>query len=175
MNLSRLRLVEYVSMADSRETAMNTIESINLIYRNPEVRGGRPCIVGTGLRVMDLVMAMRFHNRSPEQMAADYQVRLAEVHAALAYYFDNQEEIDADIHEDIRRSDELVKEGWGKPDDSIFPINLSTDEMDELLDELDRFKGSAENQVPGSSAAKRQIVRDFLAKIESQQLEKDIG
>ncbi|MCE2473101.1 MAG: DUF433 domain-containing protein, partial [Anaerolineae bacterium] len=30
---------------------MKTIESINLIYRDPDVRGGRPCIVGTGLRV----------------------------------------------------------------------------------------------------------------------------
>jgi uncharacterized protein (DUF433 family) len=30
---------------------MATIESINLISIDPKVRGGRPCIAGTGLRV----------------------------------------------------------------------------------------------------------------------------
>ena len=51
---------------------MNTIESIDLIYRNPEVRGGKPCIVGTGLRVIDIVMAMIFAERTPDQLAQDY-------------------------------------------------------------------------------------------------------
>lgn len=83
---------------------MNTIESINLIYRNPNVRGGRPCIVGTGLRVMDLVSAMRWNGRSPEQMADDYQITLGQVHAALAYYYCNLAEIDADIRESERKS-----------------------------------------------------------------------
>ncbi|MDE2818489.1 MAG: DUF433 domain-containing protein [Chloroflexota bacterium] len=97
---------------------MNQIESINLIYRNPEVRGGRPCIVGTGLRVIDIVMAMQFGNRSPEQMAEDYQVSLAKVHAALAFYYENKDEIDQDIHEDIRIGLELAQHGWGRPEKS---------------------------------------------------------
>lgn len=37
---------------------MQTILSINLIYSNPKVRAGRPCIVGTTLRVTDVVMMM---------------------------------------------------------------------------------------------------------------------
>ena len=97
---------------------MNQIESIDLIYRNPEVRGGRPCIVGTGLRVIDIVMSMQFGNRSPEQMAEDYQVSLAKVHAALAFYYENKDEIDEDIREDIRIGLELAKEGWGRPEKS---------------------------------------------------------
>jgi len=97
---------------------MNQIESINLIYRNPEVRGGRPCIVGTGLRVIDIVMAMQFGNRSPEQMAEDYQVSLAKMHAALAFYYENKDEIDQDIHEDIRIGLELAQHGCGRPEKS---------------------------------------------------------
>ena len=98
---------------------MDTIESIDLIYRNPKVRSGRPCVVGTGLRVIDIVMAMQFGDRSPKQMAGDYDISLAQVHAALAYYYDNQAEIDDDIREDIRIGLELAKEGWGRPEKSL--------------------------------------------------------
>ena len=83
---------------------MNTIESIDLIYRNPKIRGGRPCIVGTSLRVMDIVNAMRWNGSSPEQMGEAYQITLGQVHAALAYYYCNQDEIDADIREDEVKS-----------------------------------------------------------------------
>ena len=97
---------------------MSTIESINLIYRDPNVRGGRPCIVGTSLRVIDIVMAKDFADRRPEQMALDYDISLAQVHAALAYYYENKAEIDADIREDIRVGLQLANEGWGRPDKS---------------------------------------------------------
>lgn len=40
---------------------MNVIQSIDLITKNPSVRGGKPCIAGTGLRVTDLVIAHLFH------------------------------------------------------------------------------------------------------------------
>ena len=100
---------------------MNTIHSIELIYSNPKIRGGRPCIVGTGLRVLDVVMSMHFGGRSPDQIASDYDISLAKVHAALAYYYENKAEIDDDIREDIRIGRQLAKEGFGKPENSIFP------------------------------------------------------
>ena len=50
---------------------MVTIESIDLITTNPDVRGGRPCIAGTGLRVTDVVMATIFHEPSPRGIAPD--------------------------------------------------------------------------------------------------------
>ncbi|MCE2473099.1 MAG: DUF433 domain-containing protein, partial [Anaerolineae bacterium] len=66
---------------------MSTIESINLIYRDPDVRGGRPCIVGTDLRVLDIVISKIFAERSPDELAQDYDLSMAEVHTALAYYY----------------------------------------------------------------------------------------
>ncbi len=93
---------------------MNTIESINLIYRDPEIRGGRPCVVGTDLRVLDIVVAMIFDERNPDQLAQDYALSMAEVHAALSYYHCNKAEIDEDIREDIKRSEAIGKGGIAK-------------------------------------------------------------
>ena len=111
---------------------MNKLESINLIYRNPNIRGGRPCILGTGLRVIDIVMSMQFGNRSPEQIANDYQVSLGRIHAALAYYYENKEEIDDDIREDIRIGEELVQEGFGKPEKPLFSAEGPSEISDKL-------------------------------------------
>ena len=154
---------------------MDTLESLNLIYRNPEARGGMPCIVGTGLRVLDIVMAMQFGHRTPAQMANDYQVSLGKVHAALAYYYENKDAIDHDIREDLRIAKELVEEGWGKPEDSIFPLDLSKRELDELLALLRRHSHRNSNRGGTTSAEKRQIVRDFVAKTKSRQLATDLG
>ena len=83
---------------------MDIVQSINLITINPAIRGGSPCIAGTGLRVTDLVMAHLFHRRTPDEMAADYGISLAQVYASLAYYYENKAELDSDIREQIARS-----------------------------------------------------------------------
>ena len=100
---------------------METVESINLITRNPDIRGGRPCIIGTGLRVSDIVVAMRYHERSPEQMAEGFQVSLAEVHAALAFYNLHKEDIDADIEQQIIKARELRDKGVGSRKSTLLP------------------------------------------------------
>ena len=76
---------------------METIESINLISINPDVRGGQPCIAGTGLRVADIAIAHIFHHRSPGEIASDYAISLAAAHAALSYYYRHKQEIDEEI------------------------------------------------------------------------------
>ena len=64
---------------------MQTMLTIDLIASDPTVRHGQPCIAGTGLRVTDLVMAHLFHRRTPDELAADYELSLAQVYAALAF------------------------------------------------------------------------------------------
>jgi uncharacterized protein (DUF433 family) len=72
------------------------------IEQDPAVRGGKACIAGTRIAVKDVVGLARQGMR-PEEMAAYFSSRplsLAEVHAALTYYYDHQGEIDAELAAD---------------------------------------------------------------------------
>lgn len=92
---------------------MDVVQSINLITTNPKVRGGRPCVAGTGLRVIDIVMASLFHGRTSGEIAADYEIGLAQVHAALAYYYQHQEAIDQDLREQIAKAQAMKEASNG--------------------------------------------------------------
>jgi len=100
---------------------MDTIQSINLITTNPNIRDGRPCIAGTGLRVTDIVMATIFHDRTPGQIASDYGVTLAQVHASLAYYYEHKDELDADIRQQLEVARELKDKAVGSRKTSLLP------------------------------------------------------
>ncbi len=64
------------------------------VTSSPGVCGGRPCIAGTRIRVSD-VAALAQSGHSPDEILANFpRLKLADVHAALAYYYDNQEAID---------------------------------------------------------------------------------
>jgi uncharacterized protein (DUF433 family) len=88
---------------------METILSINLIATNPNVRGGRPIIAGTRISVSDVVIAVKFHQQSSEEVITnDYpHLTLAQVHAALAYYYEHPAAIDAEIADTERQTQEL--------------------------------------------------------------------
>ena len=73
------------------------IESVNLIYIDREVKGGRPCLVDSDISVADIVTHQQQTAFDDDVTAARYEIGLAEVHAAMAYYYLRQEEIDADI------------------------------------------------------------------------------
>jgi uncharacterized protein (DUF433 family) len=76
---------------------VDTIISINLISTNPAVRSGRPCIAGTTIEVAAVAIAKIVHMQTPDEIAADYHLTLAQVYAALAYYYDHKAEIDEQI------------------------------------------------------------------------------
>jgi uncharacterized protein (DUF433 family) len=73
------------------------VEIGTLIDRDPAIRGGRPKIAGTGLTVRRIVGWYKM-GMNPEEITLEYpHLTLAQVHAALAYYHANREEIEADI------------------------------------------------------------------------------
>ena len=76
-----------------------TIQSINLISTDPNVRNGRACIAGTSVEVSVIVIAKIIQGLEPDEIAADYNLSLPQVYAALAYYYDNKQTIDASINE----------------------------------------------------------------------------
>jgi len=78
-----------------------TIQSIKLTTTDPRIREGRPCIRDTGIRVTDIVMANLYHGRTPSDIASDYELDIAKVYAALAYYYEHKSDLDDDIREQI--------------------------------------------------------------------------
>jgi uncharacterized protein (DUF433 family) len=79
-----------------------------LIERSPEIRNGRPCIAGTGVAVRRVV-AWDNLGFGPEEIASKIgHVTLAQVHAALAYYYSNRDEIDRDLASEELAEQELL-------------------------------------------------------------------
>ena len=69
----------------------------SLIDRDPRIRGGRPKVAGTGLTVSRIAGWYKM-GMTPEEIALEYpHLSLAQVHAALAYYHVNRDEIEADL------------------------------------------------------------------------------
>lgn len=82
----------------------------SVISRRPEIRGGRPCIAGTGVSVRRIA---QWHNMGliPEEIVGKLRhLSLAQVHAALAYYFANKAEIDADLEAEDREAEALEQQ-----------------------------------------------------------------
>jgi uncharacterized protein (DUF433 family) len=100
---------------------MDIVLSINLIVANPEVRGGRPCIAGTGLRVTDIVMASIYQLQTPDELAVGFGISLAQVHAALAYYYEHQSTLDEDIRVQIATSDALREQFIANDNRPLLP------------------------------------------------------
>ena len=80
---------------------MQTVLAIDLITTDPNIRGGRPCVAGTGLRVTDVALAHAVHSRTTDDIVADYEISLAQVYAALSYYYDHKTELDEDILQQV--------------------------------------------------------------------------
>jgi uncharacterized protein (DUF433 family) len=73
------------------------VEVGTLLDREPEIRGGRPKIAGTGITVSRVVSLYRA-GLSPEEIAMEYEhLSLAQIHAALAYFHANAAEITEDL------------------------------------------------------------------------------
>ena len=65
-------------------------------------------IAGANTKVVEVVLDKMAHNSSPEEMHEQYpHLSLAQIHAALSYYYENQAEVDADIERWNRYVEEL--------------------------------------------------------------------
>ncbi len=66
----------------------------------PGVRGGKPRIANTRIAVADVVLMHLRLGQSLEEIAGRYDLPLAGVYAAMAYYHDHKDEIDGSIEDD---------------------------------------------------------------------------
>lgn len=91
------------------------------IESRPGVLGGKPCIAGRRIAVEHIAVWHQRLGQSADEIASEYDLELADVYAALAYYFAHRETIDASIsdgEDEVRRlreeSPSLLEEKLGR-------------------------------------------------------------
>jgi uncharacterized protein (DUF433 family) len=66
----------------------------------PGIAGGKPRLAGRRITVQNVVIWHERMGRTVDEIANEHGLGLSEVYAALAYYYDNRQEIDASIRND---------------------------------------------------------------------------
>ena len=91
------------------------------IVATPGGLGGRPRIAGRRIGVEHIVRWHEEMGQSAEYIAREYDLSLGDVYAALAYYYDHKEEMDARaradeafVEEIMRDAPSLVVQGLGR-------------------------------------------------------------
>jgi len=73
-------------------------------------------VAGTRMQVAHLVMDKMAHGSTAEQMRENYpSLSLAQIHAAMSYYYDHKTEIDAQIERSLRLADEYRAQAAHEP------------------------------------------------------------
>lgn len=75
-----------------------------------------PLIAGTTMKVIELVTGQIAHGWSPEELQFQHPyLRMSQIHSALAYYWDHQEELDAEIERQEQCAERLQQEAGESP------------------------------------------------------------
>lgn len=91
-----------MGVTEERIQRMATPTDIKYIVIDPDVLGGRPSIMGHRIGVIH-VATWTQQGMSAQEIADVYGLSLAEVYAALAYYYDHRSELDRQAAEDDAR------------------------------------------------------------------------
>jgi uncharacterized protein (DUF433 family) len=83
------------------------LATVQHIIQTPGLRGGKPHIAGTRITVSDVAFFHLGWGWSAAEIAAEYNLSLASIHAALSYYYDNRDEIDRRTAEDDAYAESL--------------------------------------------------------------------
>jgi uncharacterized protein (DUF433 family) len=70
----------------------------------------------TNVKVIEVALDKRAHQSSPEEMHYQYpHLSLAQIHAALAYYYDHQAEFDAQIERELQEVRAMAAQAGESP------------------------------------------------------------
>jgi uncharacterized protein (DUF433 family) len=90
---------------------MPTLTDIGtLIISTPETCGNRPRIAETRITVQRIAVWYKMGMKPEEIISEIPHLNLAQVHAALAYYYANKQQIDADIADEDGECERLANE-----------------------------------------------------------------
>ena len=75
-----------------------------------------PIIEGTSMKIVELITSVKAYGWSPEELLQNYpHLTLGKIYSALAYYWDHQQEIDADIERREQYAEKLQQEAGESP------------------------------------------------------------
>jgi uncharacterized protein (DUF433 family) len=73
-------------------------------------------ITGTNVKVIEVVLDKLAHGWSPEEIHFQHPgLSLAQIHAALSYYYENQERLDTEIERRRKEVEQLAAERVDSP------------------------------------------------------------
>jgi uncharacterized protein (DUF433 family) len=86
-----------------------TLETpIQHITKTRGICGGRACIAGHRVRVLDIVVWHERRGYSPDEIVDMFPgITLADVYAALSYYFDHRDEIEGELRDGEQWADRV--------------------------------------------------------------------
>ena|SRR5579859_3576577 len=87
---------------------MATTLTIEYLIIDPEKRGGRPMIKGTGITVHDVAVDHK-SGMTVEQIVEEFDLTPGQVYAALSYYFDHKAQIDQEIRDGDAQAADLLR------------------------------------------------------------------
>ena len=101
------------------------------IVKTPGTCGGQPRIAGTRIKVKHVYTWVEGMGMTPAQVVEQYpHLSMAQVHAALAYYWSHQDEIQRDIEQEEKFIEELMNEaGPSKLRDKLAEHDAKDDSL----------------------------------------------
>jgi uncharacterized protein (DUF433 family) len=99
------------------------------IVITPGICGGKPRIAGNRIKVSHIAIAHERMGLTPDEIVSIYpEITLGQVYAALSYYWDHRDEIDADIKAAREFTEEMRKGAISK----FSPMKASDEPNDSL-------------------------------------------
>ena len=83
---------------------MSTVEYAHITIGPDNV----PMLTGTHVKLVEIVLDHLAHGSDAQEIHREFpHLSLGQIHSALAYYYDHQDEVDAEISQRMQRSEEL--------------------------------------------------------------------
>ena len=80
------------------------------IVTDKRICSGSPVIKGTRTRVVDIAIEYEYLNHTPDEIVTAHpHLKLEQVHDALSYYYENQNQLDQKIKQDKQFIQQLSK------------------------------------------------------------------
>jgi len=83
---------------------VSTVEYAHIAIGSDNV----PIVAGTKIKLIEIVLDHLAHGSDAQEIHREFpNLSLGQIHSALAYYYDHQDEMDAEIARRMQRADEL--------------------------------------------------------------------